>query len=138
MNVAVRMLEQIDAVSILLPTLSKNGLKLESFQYISADNNVCNNANQPVSLPWRMHFDFVIRNAEGTFFTICKNQALCFITALKSQVYEINLNINNLCKNYYYLNILLLQKILLLSFLVCPFRNVFVGNVIIYHLFSQR
>ena len=82
MKVAVRMLEQIDAVSILFPMLSKNGLKLESFQYISADNNVCNNANQPVSLPWRIHFDLVNRNAEGTFFTICKNQALCFITAL--------------------------------------------------------
>ena len=81
MKVAVRMLEQIDAVSILLPTLSKNGLKLESFQYNSA-HLVCNNANQPVSLPWRMQFDLVNRNAEGTFFTICKNQALCFITAL--------------------------------------------------------
>ena len=64
-----------------LANAQQNGLKLESFQYNSA-HLVCNNANQSVSLPWRIHFDLVNRNAEGTFFTICKNQALCFITAL--------------------------------------------------------
>ena len=32
--------------------------------------------------------------------------------------------------NYYYLKILLLRKLLLFSFLICFFRNVFVGAVI--------
>ena len=58
-----------------------NRLKLESFQYISADNNIFN-SNQPVNLPWRIHFDLVNRSAEGAIFTISKNQALCFLTTL--------------------------------------------------------
>ena len=85
MKVAVRMPEQIVAACVLLPMLSKNGLKLESFQYISAGKNFCN-ANQPVNLPWRIHFDLVNRSTEGAISTICKNQELCFITTLNKGV----------------------------------------------------
>ena len=81
MKVAVQMPEEIVAVGTLLPTLSKNGLKLENFQYISADNNICN-ANQPVKLPWKIHFDSVNRSTSGAIFTIFKNQELMFITTL--------------------------------------------------------
>lgn len=62
-----------------------NRLKLESFQYISAGKNFCN-ANQPVNLPWRIHFDLVNRSTEGAISTICKNQELCFITTLNKGV----------------------------------------------------
>ena len=81
MKVAVRMPEEIVAVGILLPTLSKNGLKLENSQNISADNNICN-ANQPVNLPWKIHFDLVNRSTSGAIFTIFKNQELMFLTTL--------------------------------------------------------
>ena len=81
MKVAVQMPEEIVAVGTLLPTLSKNGLKLENFQYISTDNNICN-ANQPVNLPWKIHFDSVNRSTSGAIFTIFKNQELMFITVL--------------------------------------------------------
>ena len=53
MKMSLRLPEQIIAACVLLPTLSKNGLRTESFQYYSADSNICN-ANQPINLPWKV------------------------------------------------------------------------------------
>ena len=66
--------KQIIATCILLPTLCKNGLCTESFQYISADNNICN-ASQPINLPWKMHLELANRSTK-TVFLICKRQEL--------------------------------------------------------------
>ena len=60
----------------LLPTLCKNGLSIESFQYILTDN-ICN-ANQPTNLPSTIHFELVNRNT-NTVFSICKRQVLDFL-----------------------------------------------------------
>ena len=69
MKMSVRLPEQIIATCILLPTLCKNGLCLESFQYISANNNICN-ANQPIDSPWKLHFELVNRSTNTVFFNI--------------------------------------------------------------------
>ena len=71
MKLSVRMAELIIAACILLPTLCKNGLCIESFQYISA-NNICN-ASQSINLLWKVHFELVNRST-NTIFTICKKQ----------------------------------------------------------------
>ena len=115
--------EQIVAACVLLPMLSKNGLKLESFQYISAGKNFCN-ANQPVNLLWRIHFDLVNRSTEGAIFTICKNQELCFITTLNKGVDKLKVKytktawtlIYSMYNYYYYYSNILLQKIQLILF----------------------
>ena len=60
---------------------AKIELRLESFQYISADKNICN-TNQPTNLPWKIHFDLVNRSAGGGIFTIHKKQELCFMATL--------------------------------------------------------
>ena len=75
MKLVVRIPEEIIAACVLLPTLSKNGLKLESFQCISADNNICN-TNQPANLPWKIKFDLVNRSTGGAIFIIHKKQEL--------------------------------------------------------------
>ena len=54
---------------------------MESFQYISADKHICN-ANQPVNLPWKIHFDLVNRSTSGVILTIHKKQELCIIITL--------------------------------------------------------
>ena len=66
MKLLVRRPEQIIAACVLLPTVSKNGPRMESFQYISANNNICN-ANQPINLQWNVHFDLVNRSTNTVF-----------------------------------------------------------------------
>ena len=78
--------EQIIAASILLPTLSKNGLRMESFQQILAGNNI-SNANQPIKLPRKVHFDLFNRNT-NTVFSICKNK-FCFLTTLNERMEQL-------------------------------------------------
>ena len=51
MKLCVCMPEKIIAACALLPTLSINGLRMESFQYISADNN----NYQSINLIWKLH-----------------------------------------------------------------------------------
>ena len=68
-ELSVSMPEQIITACILLSTISKNGLRMESFKYILADNNICN-TNQPINLPWKVHFELVNRSA-STVFSIC-------------------------------------------------------------------
>ena len=66
MKLSVRLPIQNIAPCLLLPTLCKNGLCMDSFQYISADNNICN-ASQPINLPWKIHFEFVNRSTNIAF-----------------------------------------------------------------------
>ena len=65
----VRLSEQTIATCVLLPTLCKNGLCLESFQFISANNNICN-ANQPIDSSWKLHFEWVNRSTNTVFFNM--------------------------------------------------------------------
>ena len=51
MKLCVCIPEQIIAACVLLPTLSINGLRMESFQYISRDNNNC----QSINLIWKLN-----------------------------------------------------------------------------------
>ena len=81
MKLAVRMPEEIIAACVRLSTLSKNELKLESFQCISADNNICN-TNQPANLPRKINFDLVNRSTGGAIFIIHKKQELWFMATL--------------------------------------------------------
>ena len=66
MKLSIRLPEQIVTTCILLPSFSKNGLKLENCQYISADNNVIN-LNQPINLPWKLQFELVNRSMNNLF-----------------------------------------------------------------------
>ena len=75
-KLSVCMAKQIILSCVFLPTLSKNGLRMESFHYISADSNICN-----ASQPWEVHFELVNRSA-NTVFSIRKTEELCFLTAL--------------------------------------------------------
>ena len=79
--------EQIIAACVLLPTLCKNVLCMESFQYISTYTNICN-ANQLINLPWKVHFELVNRST-NTVFSICKRQELCFLTTLNDWAEEL-------------------------------------------------
>ena len=87
MKLPVRIPEEIIAACVLLPTLCTNGLCMESFQYISANNNTCN-ASQPINLPWKVHFELVNRST-NTIFSICKRQGLCFLTTLNDGVEQL-------------------------------------------------
>ena len=58
MKLSICLPKEIIAAFILLPTLCKNGLCMESFQYMLADDNICN-ASQPINLPWKIHFELV-------------------------------------------------------------------------------
>ena len=69
--------EQIIAASILLPTLSKNGLRMESFQQILAGNNI-SNANQPIKLPQKLHFDLFNR-IQILFFQFAKTSSVSLL-----------------------------------------------------------
>ena len=72
MKLSVCLPKEIIAAFILLPTLCKNGFCMESFQYMSADDNICN-ASQPINLPWKIHFELVNRSTK-TVFSICKRK----------------------------------------------------------------
>ena len=64
----------------LLPTFSKNRLKLENYQYISMDNNIIN-FKQLITLPWKLQLDLVNSSMNATFL-IRKKQELAFIVPL--------------------------------------------------------
>ena len=49
MKLSVHIPDQLIAACVLLPSFSKNGLKLENCQYILSDNNI-NNIDQPINL----------------------------------------------------------------------------------------
>ena len=75
--------EKIVGVSALLPTLSKNGLKLENFQYILADNNICN-AYQLVTLPWKIHIDLAHRSMSRVIFMLSEGKDKLNVNYTKS------------------------------------------------------
>ena len=87
MKLSVRLPEQTIGACVLLLTLCKHRLCIESFQYISADNNICN-ANQPIMLPWKIHFELVNRST-NTVFSICKRQELSFLATLNDGAEEL-------------------------------------------------
>ena len=87
MKLLVRMPAQVTAACVLLPTFSKNGLKMEKFQYISAEDKICN-ANQHVNLPLKVHLDLVNRST-NTVFSIRKKQELYFVTTLNEGTGEL-------------------------------------------------
>ena len=80
MKLSIRLSNQIVSAILILPTLSKNGLKLENCQYISEDNNI-NNLNQLIKFPWKLQFELVNRNM-NTVFSIRTKQEIGFITTL--------------------------------------------------------
>ena len=86
-KLSVHMPEQIIAACVILPILCKNGLSMKSFQYISANSNICN-AYQPINLPWKVHFELVNRSTNSIFST-CKRQSLSFLTTLNDEVKEL-------------------------------------------------
>ena len=83
MKIAIWMPEKIVGVSALLPTLSKNGLKLENFQYILADNNICN-AYQLVTLPWKIHIDLAHRSMSRVIFMLSEGKDKLNVNYTKS------------------------------------------------------
>ena len=87
MKLSIRLPDQIISACILSPTLSKNGLKLEKYQYISADNNL-NNLNQPINWPWKLQFHLVNINM-NTVFSIRNRQENGFITKLKEGIKQL-------------------------------------------------
>ena len=90
MKLSVHTYEQIIPACILLPMLTKNRLCMESYQYMSSNNNknsICN-ASQPINLPWKVHFELVNRTT-NTVFSICKGQELSFLTTLIDGVEEL-------------------------------------------------
>ena len=86
MKLSIRLQEQVTAC-ILSPSFSKNGLKLENRQYISADNNVIN-LNQPINLPWKLQFELVNRS-KNTIFSKCKRQEIGYIVPLNEQIEQL-------------------------------------------------
>ena len=96
MKLSVHTHEQIIAACILLPTLTKNGLCMESYQYMSSNNNknsICN-THQLVNSPWKIHFELINRSTNTLFFNMQKTRNL-FIYYLKrwsgrikSQIYK--------------------------------------------------
>ena len=87
MKLSIRLQEQIVTTCILLPSFSKNGLKLENCQYISADNNLIN-LNQPINLPWKLQFKLVSRS-KNTIFSICKRQEIGYIVPLNEEIEQL-------------------------------------------------
>ena len=82
--------EKIIAACILLRTLTKNELCMESYQYMSSNNNKNSvfNASQPIILPWKVHFELANRTT-NTVFSIYKGQELSFLTTLNVGVEEL-------------------------------------------------
>ena len=87
MKLSFRLPKQIIAACVLLRRLCKNGLSMESLQYISADNNI-SNVSQHVNFPWKIHFELVKRSTK-TVFSICQGQELCFLTTLNKRLEEL-------------------------------------------------
>ena len=48
---------------------------MESFQYISANNNICN-VSQLINLLWKVHFELVNRNINTIFFLTTLNDGV--------------------------------------------------------------
>ena len=48
---------------------------MESFQYISANNNICN-VSQLINLLWKVHFELVNRNTNTIFFLTTLNDGV--------------------------------------------------------------
>lgn len=87
----------------LLPTFSKNGLKLENYQYISMDNNIIN-FKQLITLPWKLQLDLVNSSMNATFL-IRKKQELAFIVPLGKGLQQLKVKYTKtwryfLTKNY--------------------------------------
>ena len=61
---------------------------MESFQYISANNNNICNASQSVNLSWKVHFE-VVNRSMNIVFSIYKRQKLRFLTILNEGVQEL-------------------------------------------------
>ena len=97
MKLSIHLPEQIVTVCTLLPSFSKNGLKLENCQYIVTDNNI-NNLNQLINLPWKLQFKLVKRNMSATFSIRTKTKtwfhgnAKRVFRTITSQIYK-NMNI---------------------------------------------
>ena len=97
MKLSIHLPEQIVTVCTLLPSFSKNGLKLENCQYIFTDNNI-NNLNQVINLPWKLQFKLVKRNMSATFSIRTKTKTWFHDNAkrgfrtITSQIYK-NMNI---------------------------------------------
>ena len=90
MKLSVHTPQQIIAACKFLSTLTKNGLCMESYQYMSSNNNknsICN-VYQLINSPCKVHFELVNRTA-NTIFLICKNQELFFLTTLSDGVTEL-------------------------------------------------
>ena len=70
--------------------LTKNELCMESYQYMSSNNNKNSvfNASQPIILPWKVHFELANRTT-NTVFSIYKGQELSFLTTLNVGVEEL-------------------------------------------------
>ena len=89
MKLSIRLPEQIVTCHTLLPTFSKNGLKLENYQYISMDKNIIN-FKRLITLPWTLQLDLVnssMNNTQKTrisFYRTIRQR----IGTIKSQVYK--------------------------------------------------
>ena len=87
MKLSIHLPEQIITACILLPSFSKNGLKLENWQNISADNNTIN-FNQPVNLLWKVQLELV-NSSMNTIFSICKRQQIGYIVPLNDGIKQL-------------------------------------------------
>ena len=127
MKLSVRTYEQIIPACILLPMLTKNRLCMESYQYMSSNNNKNSiyNASQPINLPWKVHFELVNRTANTVFFKMQRTRTQFLHNfnrwsgRIKSQIYK-DINI---FKNTIYKLIIKKTKIILyrLFFFFFPF-----------------
>ena len=87
MKLSICLPEQIVKACTLLPAFSKNKLKLENCQYISADNNIIN-LNQPINIPWKPQLELVNGNM-NTVFLINKRQEIGSITTLNEGIEQL-------------------------------------------------
>ena len=107
MKLSVHTYEQIIPACILLPMLTKNRLCMESYQYMSSNNNknsICN-ASQPINLPWKVHFELVNRTTNTVFFKMQRTRTQFphnfnrWSGRIKSQIYkDINIFKNTIYK----------------------------------------
>ena len=87
MKLSIRPRNQIIFGCTLLPIFCENGLKLESYFHISADNNTMN-LNQPIYLPWNLQLELVNRSLNTTF-SILKRQEVGYIISLNEGLDEL-------------------------------------------------
>ena len=69
MKLSIHTLEQIITACIVLTTLTKNRVCMESYQHMSSNNNKNSICNEYLLLksPWKIHFELINRSTNTVF-----------------------------------------------------------------------